>query len=135
MPALTRSTIVACSNSGEDAEHLQHHPSRRRAGVEGLGCRAQHDADPVELLRQLGELAHFAREAVDAVDEQQIDLPRARQFDRSREPGPVELRASRAILLMGNDPPLVLRVAEGLEPFALRVQRGGLVLLVGRDRV
>jgi hypothetical protein len=32
---------------GEHAEHLQHHPSCRRAGVEWLGRRAQHNVEGV----------------------------------------------------------------------------------------
>jgi len=54
---------------GEHSEHLQHHPSRRRAGVEWLGGGAQDHAEVVEFLGDPGELAHLAREAVDAVDE------------------------------------------------------------------
>jgi hypothetical protein len=78
---------------GEDAEHLQHHPARGGAGVERLGRRPQHDAEPVELLGKLGELAHLAREAIDAVDEQKIDRVLAREFERLCEPGSVELRS------------------------------------------
>jgi hypothetical protein len=45
---------------GEHGEHLQHHPAGRRAGVEGLGRRAQHDLVGVELFGQLRQLAHLA---------------------------------------------------------------------------
>jgi hypothetical protein len=44
----------------EHAEHLQHHPPGGGAGVERLGRRAQHDAEPVEFFGELGELAHLA---------------------------------------------------------------------------
>jgi hypothetical protein len=44
---------------GEHAEHLQHHPPRRGAGVERLGRRLQHDVELVEFLAQPGELAHL----------------------------------------------------------------------------
>jgi hypothetical protein len=140
--AFLRTPFDACADGvddrgvlelGEHAEHLQHHPAGRGAGVERLGRGAQHDAEPVELLGQLGELAHLSRKTVDTVDEQQIDLPRARELQRLRQPGPLELRAGRAIFLVGNDPPILLCRAERFEPFVLRVQRGGLVLFVGRD--
>jgi hypothetical protein len=42
---------------GKDAEHLQHHPTRRAAGVERLGRRLQHDVELVEFLAQPCELA------------------------------------------------------------------------------
>jgi hypothetical protein len=38
-------------------------------------------------------LAHLAREPVDAIDEQQIDLALARQFQCVGKPGAVELRS------------------------------------------
>jgi hypothetical protein len=72
---------------GEHAEHLQHHPTRWRAGVERLGRRLQHDADPVELLGQPGQLAHLAAETVDAVHEQQVEAPLARESERLLRPG------------------------------------------------
>jgi hypothetical protein len=36
---------------------------------------------------------------------------------------------------VGDDPPALLRLAEGVEALALRVQGGGLVFLVGGDAV
>ncbi|HTS72144.1 MAG TPA: hypothetical protein VMG74_00360 [Gaiellaceae bacterium] len=58
---------------GKHAEHLQHHPPGRGAGIERLGGRLQDDVELVELLAQPSELTHFSGEAVDAVDEQQVD--------------------------------------------------------------
>src|SRR5581483_11353200 len=55
---------------GEHAEHLQHHPPRRGAGIERLSRRLQDDVELVELLAQTRELSYLAGEAVDAVDEQ-----------------------------------------------------------------
>ncbi|HVN62425.1 MAG TPA: hypothetical protein VMT59_14290 [Gaiellaceae bacterium] len=117
----------------EHRQHLQHHPPRRRARVERLGRRAQRHPGPVELVGQLGKLADLSREPVDAVDQQQIDLPRPGELERRLQAGPVQLRASGAIFLVGDDPPTLLRAHERLEPLALAVQGGRLVLLVGRD--
>ena len=118
---------------GEHGEHLQHHPARGRAGVERLGRRAQRHPDPIQLLGELRELAHLPRQPVDAVDEQQIDRAGARELERGLQAGPLELGAGRAVLLVGDDPPALLRGTERLQPLPLRVQRGRLVLLVGRD--
>jgi hypothetical protein len=58
---------------GEDAEHLEHHPPSGGAGVERLGCRAQHHAVRIEFFGELRELAHLPGEPGDAVDEQEVD--------------------------------------------------------------
>lgn len=79
----------------ELGEHRQHHPPGRGAGVDGLGCRAQHDAELVELFGQCGELAYLAAEAIDAVDQQQLYLALAGEIESGLQAGPVELRAGR----------------------------------------
>ncbi|HVC86319.1 MAG TPA: hypothetical protein VNC40_02715 [Gaiellaceae bacterium] len=45
---------------GEHTEHLQHHPPRRGAGVERLGCGLEDDVELVEFLADPGELADLA---------------------------------------------------------------------------
>jgi hypothetical protein len=77
---------------GEYGQHLQHHPPGRRAGVERLGRRAQHDHDRVELFGELGELAHLPAEPVDPVDEQQVTAPDRARLSAACRPG----RSSRA---------------------------------------
>jgi len=104
---------------GEHTEHLQHHPPGGRAGVERLRRRAQHDVEPVQLLGELRELTHLSGEAVDAVDEQQIRAATPREIERSLQAGPVELRARRTILMVGDDPPVLLRRAERFESVLL----------------
>jgi hypothetical protein len=116
---------------GEHGQHLQHHPPGCGAGVERLGRRAQRDPVGVELLGQLRQLAHLAREPVDAVDEQQVDRFVAGEIERGMQAGAVELGAGRSVLLVSDNPPALLRLAERFEALALAVQRGGLVLLVG----
>jgi hypothetical protein len=107
---------------GEHGQHLQHHPPGRRAGVERLRRRTQCDLVRVELLSQLGELTDLAGEPVDAVDEQQIDAALAGEIERRLQARPVELGAGRPVLMVGDDPPALLRRAERLQPLALRMQ-------------
>ena len=117
----------------EHAEHLQHHPPRRGAGVERLGRRLQDDVELIELLAQPGELTHLAAEPVDAVDEQQVDPFLAREVERLLEAGAVEAGPGGLVLMGGDDPPVLHRLAVALQPLPLRLQRGWLVVLVGRD--
>ncbi|HUZ98450.1 MAG TPA: hypothetical protein VMU74_03745 [Gaiellaceae bacterium] len=53
----------------EHRQHLQHHPSSSRTGVERLRRRLENNIECVEFLGELCELAHLPRESVDAVDE------------------------------------------------------------------
>jgi hypothetical protein len=106
---------VACSNSANTARHLQHHPPGCGAGVEWLRRRAQHNLVGVEFLGELGELAHLARQPVDAVDEQQVDPAVACEIECCLEAGPLELDACRTVFVVGDDPPALLRRAERLK--------------------
>ena len=118
---------------GEHAEHLQHHPPGWGAGVERLRRRLQDDVELIELLAQPGELTHLAGEAVDAVDEQQVDALLARKVERLLQAGAVEAGPGGLVLVGGDDPPVLHRLAVALQPLPLRLQRRGLVVLVGRD--
>ncbi|HET7128485.1 MAG TPA: hypothetical protein VFJ93_05345 [Gaiellaceae bacterium] len=82
----------------EDGEHLQHHPPGGGAGVERLGRRLQRDIELVQLIGKLGELAHLAREPVNPVDQQQIDLALTRKLERRLEARPVERSSSWATI-------------------------------------
>jgi hypothetical protein len=116
---------------GEDAEHLQHHPPRRRAGVERLSRRLQDDVELIQLFAESGELAHLAGEAVDAVDQEQVDAFLAGEVERLLQAGSVEAGAGGLVVVGGDDPPVLHRLAVALQSFTLRLQRGGLVVLIG----
>ena len=58
---------------GEDAQHLDHHPSGRGGGLEGLGHRLEGDPGVLQLLDQGRELAEVARQAIDPEDEEQVE--------------------------------------------------------------
>jgi hypothetical protein len=118
---------------GEHAEHLQHHAASWRASVEWLGRRAQDHAEGVQLLGDPGELAHLARQAVDSVDEQLIDLAQSCQVECGLQAGALQLCAGGAVFVVSDDLPVLLHLAECLQPFVLRGEGGRLVLLVGGD--
>jgi hypothetical protein len=92
----------------EHTQHLQHHPTRSRPGVERLRRRAERAAEPVQLLGQLRELAHVTREPIDPIDKQQIDLPFAGEVESALEAGTRERRAGHSVLLLRHHPPALL---------------------------
>jgi hypothetical protein len=63
---------------GEDAKRLDHHPARRRRGVEGLGGRTEGHPGGVKVFEELGEASHRAGEPVHSVDKQQVETARPR---------------------------------------------------------
>jgi len=74
---MTRSMRVARSNSAEHAEHLDHHPAGRSAGVERLRRASEMHSRLVELLQDLRQPADRAGEAVDPVDEEDVKAMKA----------------------------------------------------------
>ncbi len=124
---------MACSKLSEDAEHLQHHPSRGGAGVEGLGRRLQDDSEPVELLAETRELAHLAGETVDPVAEQEVEAALTGEAKRLLEAGALERDPARLVREGMDDVPVLHRLAVALEPLPLRGERGRLVVLIRRD--
>jgi hypothetical protein len=116
---------------GEHAEHLQHHPPRRRAGIERLRRRLEDDVELIEFLAQPGELTHLTAQPVDAVDEQQIDPFLAGEVECLLQAGPVEAGAGGLVFVGGDDQPVLHRLAVALQPLPLRLQRGRLVVFVG----
>jgi hypothetical protein len=57
----------------------------------------------------------------------------AGEVERCFQAWPVELGAGRSVFVVGDDPLVLLDLAERLQPFVLGGQRGRLVLLVGAD--
>ena len=68
--------MVARSNSAKTPEHLHHHPSGRRRGLEGLGGRAEGHVYLIQLFDDLGQLLDAARDPIHPVDEQQVESSR-----------------------------------------------------------
>ncbi|MDA8288424.1 MAG: hypothetical protein M0014_08220 [Actinomycetota bacterium] len=117
----------------EDAEHLYHHPARRRRGVEGFGGRAEGDTCGVEILEDLGEAAHRAREPVDPVHEQQVEAFRLRLQEGALEVGPFQAGPAHLVGELPDELPAVLAVDVLAKPIGLGAERERLVLLVGGD--
>ena len=59
---------------GEGQQHVEGQPPHAGGGVEGLGHRDERDAVRVEQLDQLGEVGKRPRQAVDLVDDDDVDL-------------------------------------------------------------
>ncbi|KRH78602.1 hypothetical protein FERRO_15930 [Ferrovum sp. JA12] len=79
--ALTGGDLVADALAGdlalelcEGQQDVQHQPPHRRGGVELLGDRHERHAIALEHLDHLGEVREAARQAVDLVDDDHIDL-------------------------------------------------------------
>ncbi|MCI0636755.1 MAG: hypothetical protein L0206_22990 [Actinobacteria bacterium] len=93
---------------GEDGEHLQHHLAGGSGGVERLGCRAKRDAEVVEVLTDLRELANTPGQAVHAVHEQQLVDAGPGPGQRLPQPGTVQRRAGGLVGEPAHDPPRLL---------------------------
>ena len=62
---------------GKGQQHVERQPAHRCRGVELLGDRDKRDAMGIEQLDQLGEVGQRSREAIDLVDDDDVDLPGA----------------------------------------------------------
>jgi len=118
---------------GEDAEHLDHHPSRRRRGVEGLGCGAEGDSSGVEVFQELGEAAHRSGEPVDPVDEQEVEAAGPGLGQGTLQARSLGRRPRGLVSESPGELPAVLALHVGAEAFGLGFEGVGLVVLVGRD--
>jgi len=58
---------------GEDAEHLDHHPTSGATGVERLGRAPEEHSGLVQFVEDLGEAADRPSESVYAVDEEEFE--------------------------------------------------------------
>ncbi len=92
----------------EDAQHQDHHPPGRGCGVEGLGGGAKGDAGALQALKLCARAPHRAREAIDAVDEQQLEASRLGLAKRPIEPLALKRRAGDLVGEAPHDPPAVL---------------------------
>jgi hypothetical protein len=118
---------------GEHGEHLQHHLAGGGGSVERLGRRAKRDAEIVEVLADLRELADASGQAVHPVDEQQLVDAGRGLGHRLPEPGPVQRRAGSLVGEPTHDPPPVLGAGVGLQALCLGTEGERLAVLVGGD--
>src|SRR5581483_1063847 len=132
-PAVTRSTMVACSNSAKTPSICSIIRPAGEPVSNGSVADFRTTSKLVELLAQAGELPHLPAEAVDAVDEQQVDALLTRQLECLLQAGTVEAGAGGLVFVGGDDAPVLHRLAVALQPLPLRLERGWLVVLIGRD--
>ncbi len=118
---------------GEDSEHLDHHPTRRRGGVERLGRRAKRDVSVVELFEDQGEASNRARQPVDPEHQEQVEAPFLRFGERALQARAFEHGAGHLVGVVAEGEPVVLGGDVGGEPVGLGFERVGLVLFVGGD--
>jgi hypothetical protein len=91
----------------------------------------QDDSEPIKLLAESGELAYLAGEAIDAVDQQQLDPFLSGEVECGLQAGTLQSRAGRLVLERSGDMPFLHRLAVALKALALGAQRGRLVIFVG----
>nr|WP_266039455.1 hypothetical protein [Lentzea sp. NEAU-D7] len=115
----------------EHREQLEHHPADRGGGVERLGGGAERHADAFQLVQQRDGVAQVAGEPVHPVDEQDVDHVRFGPLHRLLQIGPVGVLPGRVVLELLDDLPAGLRLDIGLQSGVLRLDRVGLVLVVG----
>ncbi|MDA8391797.1 MAG: hypothetical protein M0Z87_03150 [Actinomycetota bacterium] len=115
----------------EDAEELEQHAPDRPVGVDRLGRRAQRHAGRVELFDDGHETDDRAADAVDAVDEEHVELAGSRRRERGLEAGALEGGARCLVDEAVGDLLAGLGGDEGFEALGLGFERVGLVDLVG----
>ena len=118
--ALTRDLALEL---GEGQQHVQHEATHRGRGVELLGDRDEGHAMRVEQLDQLGEVGERAGQAVDLVDDHDLDLAGADVHQEALQRRSVQCTAGiAAVVVMGRQQPPAFVL------LALDVGRAGLAL-------
>ena len=80
-----------------------------------------------------GRAADRAGEAIDAVDQEQVEAAGRGLGERAPKPRALEGGAGHLVREAADDPPALLRLGVGGEALGLRLERVGPVGLVGRD--
>jgi|GEM_PF-4354682 len=99
----------------EHAVHLDHHPPGRGGGVERLGGRTERHSGGVELFEQRGQAPHRPGEAVDTVDEQEVEAMGAGLGEGSFEVGAFGGGARRLVAEGSDQLPVLLAVDVGAQ--------------------
>src|SRR5579864_7853121 len=93
---------------GEYAEHLDHHPARRSAGVEGFCRGAKADAGLVELLQELRQRTDRPAQTVDSIDEEHVVTLRPGIGESLLQARALQSRAAHLVRVAARKLPLVL---------------------------
>ena len=87
---------MARSNSAKRADHLHHHASGRRRGVDRLGQRAEAGASFVNPLHDVQHILQRARQPIELPDDDDIAL--AQLVEHAVQLGPVPAAAGGGLL-------------------------------------
>ena len=94
---------------GKRQQHVEGQPTHAGGGIEGLRDRHERDGMLVEQLHQLGEIGQRAGQAVDLVDDDDVDLAVADIVQQPLQRRPVQGGAGQAaIVIPGPDQPPAL---------------------------
>src|ERR1700687_4068708 len=93
---------------GENAEHLDHHPARCSASVEGFCSGAKADAGLVELLQQLRQRTDRPAQTVDSIDEEHVVALRASIGESLLQARALQSRAAHLVRVAARELPVVL---------------------------
>jgi hypothetical protein len=96
-PAMTRSRIIARSNSAKHAQHLEHGPAGRRRRVEALLVQEQVDALGVEFTEEVQQVDQGAAQAIDRPCRDHVDVAAGNGLEQA-----IEARALVAALGAGD---------------------------------
>ena len=112
---------------GEGQQDVEHQPAHRRGGVELLGHRHERHLVPFEHLHQLGKVGQAARQAVDLVDDHDVNLVGndvRHQAFQSRA-FHVAARVTTIVVVIAHRQPALSALADdiGLACLALGIQR------------
>jgi hypothetical protein len=111
---------------GEGEEHIEGQPSHRGRGVELLRDRDERHTHGIEDLDDLGKIGEGTREAIDLVNNDDIDFALADVAEKLLQRRPLHITARAAAIVIGlrqRGPALMeLALDEGLAGFPLSVQ-------------
>ncbi|MFO1052774.1 MAG: hypothetical protein U1F36_11215 [Planctomycetota bacterium] len=106
-----RSPITSRSSLGEAHQHVERQPAHAGRGRELLRDADEGDLVALEEVDQLGEVAQRAAQAVDLVDDHDVDEPALDILEQPLEAGAVRRRAGEAAVVVARvqrDPALAL---------------------------
>src|SRR3984957_21155938 len=124
---------------GEGQQHIESQSAHASRGVERLGDRDERHLMRVKQLDQLGKVGERAREPIDLVDNDDVDLASANVIEELLERWPVHRAAGVAavIVAIANELPAFMSLAldVGFRGLPLIVERVELLLqaVLGRD--
>jgi hypothetical protein len=121
---------------GEGHQHVQRQPSHRVGGREVLGYGHEGSSCRSEPLHQLGEVEERAAQAVDLVDDHDVDLPDLDVGEESLEGRPLDVCAGEIAVVVAvvDESPARLPLDVGGAGLPLGVERVEVLLEADRSR-